>query len=65
MRKKEMRNCYWDKTNRNWRVQVGVNNRNVFVGTFRSLEEAQAARDDWYAANGGPRKFGCKSESEA
>ena len=36
----------WDKSRRKWRVQIGYDNKNHFVGRFDKLEDAIKAREE-------------------
>jgi hypothetical protein len=64
MRGPEDRNIYWDravkKGNKSFKVQVGIEGKNVTLGWFHTAEEARAYRDEWletHEINGfGPKK---------
>ena len=47
----------WNKRDRKWIVNIGVNNKLINIGTFKTKEEAVQARDNYIIENNLPHKL--------
>lgn len=48
-RKSTARHAYYDKTNNLWRAQVGINNRDIYVGSYETEIDAHRAAKEFLA----------------
>ena len=46
-----------NKKNSNWRVDIGIATKKVYIGSFPTIEEAVLARDNYIIENNLPHKL--------
>ena len=47
----------WNPNNKNWRTVISLNKARVYIGSFKTKEEAVLARDQYIIDNGLPHKL--------
>ena len=55
---------YWDISKNKWTAKVGSNNKLINIGSFKTLEEAVQARDNYIIENNLPHKLSTDYKKE-
>lgn len=55
---------YWDISKNKWTAKVGSNNKPIKIGSFKTIEEAVQARDNYITQNNLPHKLSTDYKEE-